>query len=465
MAAMLIRNSEVWQAGLADLRIERGIITDIGELSPHPGEPVIDAGGAALLPGLHDHHIHLAATAVRRQSIVCGPPEVRSASDLAERLQAAPGTGWLRGILYHESVAGLPDASELDALCSHRPVRMQHRSGRMWLFNSAGLELILTLAAPPPGLEMEGGRPTGRLFDEDTWLRIMLGAAPPDFTAVSRELSAFGVTGLTDMSPSNGYEMASHFAAEQAAGRLLQTVCLAGTLALGSGPAKLHLHENALPKFDETVAFVRAAHAGGRPVASHCTTETELVFTLAAIAEAGAMRGDRIEHAGIARDSHIGQMAELGLAVCGQPHFIAERGDQYLTDVEPELVPMLYRQASFLKAGISLAAGSDAPFGSLDPWLAMKSAMTRRTSEGQAIGEDEALTPEQAVALYLADPDDLSRQRTVKIGARADLCLLHQPWREARKTLQSGLIRATYIGGNLVYQAPGECFAGVKAPA
>lgn len=462
---MLIRNAEVWQRGLADLRTGGGIITAIGNLSPQSGEQVIDAGSAALLPGLHDHHVHLAATAVRRQSIVCGPPEVRDAADLADRLQSAPGSGWLRGILYHESVAGLPDARELDAYCSHRPLRIQHRSGRMWLFNSAGLDLLLQSAAPPPGLEMEHGKPTGRLFDEDTWLRSVLGAAPPVFAAVSRELAAFGVTGLTDMSPSNGPEMAAHFAAEQAAGRLLQTVKLAGTLALDSGPAKLHLHENALPDFDATVAFVRAAHAARRSVASHCTTETELVFTLAAIAEAGSLPGDRIEHAGIARDSHIAQIAELGLAVCGQPHFIAERGDQYLADVEPELVPMLYRQASFIKAGIPLAAGSDAPFGSLDPWLAMKSAMTRRTAAGQLIGADEALTPEQAVALYLAEPDDLSRQRSLEIGDPADLCLLNQPWQSARKSLKSSLVRATFIGGNLVHQSPREGLAGVQPAA
>lgn len=462
---MLIRNAEVWQVGHTDLRTEGGIITAIGELSQHPGEHVIDANGAALLPGLHDHHIHLAATAVRRQSIVCGPPEVRSAGDLAEKLRAAPGTGWLRGILYHESVAGLPNARELDLICSHRPLRIQHRSGRMWLFNSAGLDLLLHSAPPPPGLEMEHGKPTGHLFDEDTWLRSVLGAAPPEFAAVSRELAAFGVTGLTDMSPSNGPEMAVHFAAEQAAGRLLQTVRLAGSLALGSGPAKLHLHENALPDFDETVALVRAAHAAGRPVASHCTTETELVFTIAAIAEAGSLPGDRIEHAGIARDSHIAQIAELGLAVCGQPHFIAERGDQYLADVEPELVPLLYRQASFIKAGIPLAAGSDAPFGSLDPWLAMRAAISRETAKGQSIGADEALTPEQAVALYLADPDDLSRQRALEIGTHADLCLLHKPWQSACKSLESSLVRATFIGGNLVHQSPGESLAGVQPPA
>ena len=32
-------------------------------LRPRPGEQVIEADGAALLPGLHDHHLHLASLA------------------------------------------------------------------------------------------------------------------------------------------------------------------------------------------------------------------------------------------------------------------------------------------------------------------------------------------------------------------------------------------------------------------
>lgn len=453
---MLIRNAEIWQRGLADLRIADGLIADIGTLEQLAGEDMIDAGGGALLPGLHDHHIHLAASAVRRQSIICGPPEVSNQEELADRLNSATGIGWLRGILYHESVAGLPGARDLDAILASRPVRIQHRSGRMWLFNSLGLEEILKNAPPPSGLEIENGKPTGRLFDEDSWLRRTLGAVPPDFSAISRELASFGVTGLTDMSPANDAATAEHFAAEQRSGNLLQRIRLAGSLSLGSGPAKLHLHENALPDFVETVSFIRAAHEAGRPVASHCTTETELVFTLAAITEAGPLRGDRIEHAGIARDEHIELMVELGLAAVGQPHFIAERGDQYLTDVEPDLIPVLYRQASFLKAGLPLAAGSDAPFGSTDPWMSMRAAMSRRTRQGAVIGPDEALSAEQAVALYLADPDELSRPREIAIGAAADLCLLDCPWAQARQVMASGLVRATFVDGKLVHQAPSQ---------
>ncbi len=454
MADMLIRRANVWQRGLADVRITGGRIAAIGMLEALPGETVLDAYGGALLPGLHDHHLHLAASAVRHQSIVCGPPEVTNEAELAARIGAAKGKGWLRGILYHESVMGLPLACDLDRICADRPLRIQHRSGRLWLFNTMGLEAVLALGDPPFGLEWQDRGYTGHLFDEDAWLRNALGSTPPDLTEISMELARFGVTGITDMSPSNNLETEAWLNEEANTGRLCQKVLLAGTLDLASGPAKLHLHENAMPDFDETVAFIRAAHAAGRPLASHCTTETELVFTLAALEAAGPMRGDRIEHAGIARDEHIAWIAAMGLAVVGQPHFIAERGDQYLSDVEAELVPLLYRQASFLKASVTLAGGSDAPFGLLDPWAAMQSAMARKTASGAIIGSEEALSAEQALALFLADPCDLSVQRSVTVNATADLCLLTTPWQEAREVIDSHLVRATLISGNLVHQAP-----------
>ncbi|MFM5906354.1 MAG: amidohydrolase family protein [Novosphingobium sp.] len=457
---MLIRRAELWPGGLADVRIAQGLIAAIGDLPSGDDDKVIDANGGALLPGLHDHHIHLSASAVRKQSVICGPPQVRTADDLARALASAPGTGWVRGILYHESVMGLPGAAELDRICKDRPLRIQHRSGRMWLLNTLAIETLLSLGPPPAGMESECGRYSGRLFDEDAWLRSILSSMPPSYADISAELATTGVTGLTDMSPSNDAATALHFAAESRAGRLLQRYDLAGRPELGSGPLKLHLHEAAMPDFDAVVAMIRLAHAQGRPLASHCTTETELVFTLAAIEAAGAMRGDRIEHAGIARDDHIARIADLGLAVVGQPHFISERGDQYLQDVEPDLVPLLYRQATFLRAEVTLAAGSDAPFGGTDPWAAMRAAVSRQTAAGAVIGGDEALNPEEALALYLSDPTELSRQRAVTLGAPADLCLLNTPWAKARTVLNASLVSATVIGGNLVHQAPPERLAG-----
>jgi predicted amidohydrolase YtcJ len=456
---MLIRNAEIWQHGLADVRIASGLIAAIGALPPLEGEVVLDANGGALLPGLHDHHIHLAALAAQQASIPCGPPDVEDEAALAQAL-ARPGQGWLRGIGYHESVAGMLDTRILDRIAPHRPVRIQHRSGRMWFLNTPALDKLLARAKPPPGLERESGSYTGRLFDEDNWLRATLASTPPNFAQVSARLAALGVTGLTDMSPANDPVMAQHFRSEQQAGRLRQSCVLAGSLALAGcefgerltlGSAKLHLHESALPDLDDTTTFIRHAHAQGRGIAVHCTTETELVYALAVLKTAGTVRGDRIEHAGIAPNHLITEMARMGLWAVSQPHFIAERGDQYAQDVDAREVPALYRLRAFLDSGVPLAGGSDAPFGSPDPWASMAAAVSRTTRNGLLMGPEEALTPEEALALFLAEPADLTRQRCIESGAPADLCLLDRPWEEARLRLSAADVRVTIAGGRMIH--------------
>ena len=134
---MLIRNAEIFsptdkQPATADIRIANGHIAAIGNLTPNTGEQVLDAEGGAVLPGLHDHHIHLLSYAASLNSLCCGPPEVQNEADLLAALKGDDSRGWLRGRGYHESVAGPIDRHWLDCQLPDRPARIQHRSGRLW---------------------------------------------------------------------------------------------------------------------------------------------------------------------------------------------------------------------------------------------------------------------------------------------------------------------------------------------
>ena len=102
---ILIRDAELLDGRIADVRLEGGRIAGVGCFPEGNAERVIDAGRGLLLPGLHDHHIHVAAAAAAMASVRCGPPHVMDEAALIAAL-SVPGEGWLRGIGWHESVAG-----------------------------------------------------------------------------------------------------------------------------------------------------------------------------------------------------------------------------------------------------------------------------------------------------------------------------------------------------------------------
>lgn len=454
---MLIRDAEIFgPAGMwrGDARVAGGSVAELAPaLTPRPEEPEIDAQGGLLLPGLHDHHIHLMALAAARQSLRCGPPEVTDAAGLAAALRGAGGgAGWRRGIGYHESVAGEIDRDWLDGVLPGAPVRIQHRTGQLWIFNSAGLEALG--AEREARFERREGRLTGRLYGSDAWLRARLARAAPSLREVGTLLAGYGITGVTDATPGNDAAAAGLLHAARAEGALPQRLLVMGDdlpPAPWRGPVKHHLNENALPDIDRFVSDIAVAHAAGRAVAVHCVTEAELVFTLAAIEAAGPM-GDRIEHAGVAPAPLVAWMARLGVRVVTQPHFIAERGEQYRVAVAPDLHDALYRAAAFLRAGVPLAAGSDAPYGDPNPWLSMQAAVERTTVSGRVIGADERLAAAEALDLFLAPLEDVAaRKRRVAIGVPADLVLLDRSWAEVARRPAAVGVRMTMIGGRVAH--------------
>lgn len=475
---MLIRGAELPGLGTVDLLTRDGRIAAIGPgLAGPPGEPSLQARGGALLPGLHDHHIHLLALAAALDSVRCGPPQIRNTKELERALRSArphAADGWLRGVGYHESVAGELDRAALDALLPDTPVRIQHRSGALWMLSSAALaELgldgpVASPASPASpaarrGIERDSqGRATGRLFRIDSWLREQLPEREiPDLARPGRLLTRCGVTGVTDATPGNGASELALFAEAIAAGALRQQLILMGAEDLPTSPAepqlacgarKLVLSEFEPPPFEELASWIHRAHSGERPVAIHCVTRLELALAVAAFEEVGTIRGDRIEHASVAPPDAVECIARLGLTVVTQPNFVYERGDTYRTDVTSLDQPWLYRCSGFLDAGVALGAGTDAPFGDPDPWQAMRAAVDRRSCAGYLMGESESLSPERALALFTTPGEDPGgAPRRIEPGAPADLCLLDRPWSRARDTLECGCVRAVLQRGELVF--------------
>jgi hypothetical protein len=62
-----------------------------------------------------------------------------------------------------------------------------------------GIELLGLDGLSHPGIERDAmGRPTGRLYGMDEWLRDRWAGPPPDLATVGAELLGYGITGVTD---------------------------------------------------------------------------------------------------------------------------------------------------------------------------------------------------------------------------------------------------------------------------
>jgi predicted amidohydrolase YtcJ len=460
VSTLVLRQAEV-DGVVVDVRIDGAEVAALGPPGTMDrGDEEIACGGGALLPGLHDHHLHLLAMAAALESIDVGV-------DLDRAIRAAHGAtapgSWIRAVNYDEASGGPLDRWRLDALAPGRPVRVQHRSGAMWVLSSTALDQIGAEPSREDGVERDrSGSPTGRLFRLDAWLGERV---PHDLggglAAVGRRLAGFGVTGVTDCTPTADMEYFETVAEAVRAGDLPVTVSTTGGPELAEapppaplrrGPVKIVITDHEFPLLDDLTAWYRRAHRAGRPVAVHCVTRAALVLALAAWEISGSIRGDRVEHASITPPELATVMAELGVTVVTQPAFLTARGDSYLEDVDAADRADLYRCASLMQAGIPVGGSTDAPYGPDDPWTAITAAIERRAPSGTPVGIDTGLEPASALNLFLGTLERPGgRARHVRPGVPADLCLLGVPLRTALLGPSSRHVALTIAGGRRTF--------------
>lgn len=461
---MLVKNADIGHRSTLDVRIDGGLITELGPALDRSDLDVLDAAGGAVIPGLTDHHLHLHALAAATSSIRCGPPHVRTAEDLAVALSRATpdDTGWIRGVGYIETVAGELDRQGLDHLHSRHPVRIQHRSGAFWILNTVAGGAAGLATAHHPGIErLPGGQPTGRVWRADTWLRSRLpDSAPPNLREIGRHLSRYGLTSVTDATPDLANQSLRSIDDAVVSGDIRQNICLLGAPLeftpvrsgqherLTYGPYKIVIADSALPDLGELEALIESVHRTGRAVAVHSVSIPALVLLLAAFDATGTVSGDRIEHASIVPDDCVPRLRQLGVRVVTQPGFIADRGDDYLRDVDARDLPGLYRCRSLLDASVPVALSSDAPYGPLDPWTVISAAVRRQTISGAVVGRGERLAARAALDAYLAPAHDPGGPpRRIAVGEPADFVVLDAPLDDVLDCLSSELVVQTFIAG------------------
>jgi predicted amidohydrolase YtcJ len=226
--------------------------------------------------------------------------------------------------------------------------------------------------------------------------------------ALSERLVQNGVTAVQDMTHRNDVARLD----------LLDRVCVAAGFrprrlpsatapgVAGAGPVKLMLHEAggiSVQQRRAAISIACNAAAAGRQLAIHAITRDGVGLALDAIeaALARAPHADhrhRIEHAGVCPPDLARRAAALGVVVVSNPAFLHDSGDRYLRTVAADELIHLYAAGALLRAGVTVAAASDAPVTPCVPLTSVAAAVSRRSRTGVPL-PGEPVPPPAALAM------------------------------------------------------------------
>jgi predicted amidohydrolase YtcJ len=460
---------------------------------------VIDCRGRTVIPAFHDAHCHVTAFAESLLNMDVSPASVKSIEDIVSRIKAAaqilPSGAWIRCAGYNEYYLAEkrhPILRDLDRATTDHPVKLTQRSGHAHVLNSAALALagITGSSEEPPGgmieRDLETGEPNGLLFGMGPYLAELIPPAGDTemegaISRASRMLLELGITTVQDASPGNGPERRAKFfdwirrgvflprtvmmSGPEGAGQLLQgeEFNQEGT-GLIRGAVKIMLDEvrgSLNPSQEELNRLVLEIQDRGRQAAIHAVEENTVGAAITALEHAarkrpGKGRRHRLEHCSICTPAAAARLSHVGAAVVTNPAFIYYSGERYLATVPQEQLCHLYAIEDMLRAGIRVAAGSDAPVAGPDPLKAIYAAVTRLADNGRQVTPAQAVPAMEALRLYTSGAAYScfldGTLGTLSKGKYADLVLLNgDPLRAGPAELKEIRVEMTLMDGKVVY--------------
>jgi predicted amidohydrolase YtcJ len=459
--------------------------------------PERDLAGMMVLPGFHDVHAHPISGGLQlnrcdlssAETVVAIIARVRSCAD------ALPPDAWLLGggwnlSLFPEANA---DKALLDAITAERPIFLRGADGHSAWANSAALAAAgITADTADPALGIierdARGEPSGTLRESAQGL---VEAVLPETTAAERlagalaglqVANALGVTSIIDAAVDadglatwralarDGRLTARIVASVSTEGGLDAALALADPAARGSDvlvradAAKIFLDgvlegETAAllePYLDRHGAsgqllqpwaalrdLVIGLDAAGLQVHMHAIGDRAAREGLDAIAAAREVNGARdnrhhISHLQLVHPDDYPRFGALDVSANFQALWAFP--DTYIVDVNlpvvgQDRVDRMYPIASIAAAGGTVVFGSDWPVSSMNPLLAIETAVTRQNPEPaaeapgqQVLNPAQRITLAAAIAGYTRAGARLMHQDaqtgSIEPGKRADLVVL-----------------------------------------
>lgn len=482
---------------------------------------VIDANGRLLLPGLIDSHVHFLDTAERNQQLsLFRQADFGEALRQVETAvaQKAPGE-WLLGWGWDEiKWDTLPTAAHLDAIAPHTPIALARLDMHTYWVNQAALDAAgITAHTPDPAdskIERdENGRPTGILREWNA-LQLLLPHIPqPDGATrqawLRQTIAAahrFGLTGVHDQRlEKEGQQSFRLWQVLQRDGDLTLRIHMnvaadflaeAATLGLQSGFGNDHLWIGHLKIFadgtmgsrtasmltpfvgesdnrglivtpaDELWQIATDAADAGFALSVHAIGDRAVREVLDVLieretADAGKRlpMPHRIEHVQLIHPDDLARVDHSHIMGAVQPVHL-QTDWQTADRVWGSRARYAYAFRSLLDRGMKLAFGSDAPVATMNPFVGMRTAVTRQDEGRQPAGgwhPAERLTLPEAIYGYTMGPALMSGkeavQGSISPGKWADMVLLADDlFTMAAEDMGETAVDMTLVGGEIVYQ-------------
>jgi predicted amidohydrolase YtcJ len=422
---------------------------------------------------------------------------------------------WLLARGYDDSrldVRRHPTRHDLDAATGNRPAYLVRTCGHLAVANSAALARAGVGASipDPPGGKIdrdERGEPTGLLREtaQELVRRLLPDPTIADYVTYLRlageRFRAYGITSVGEAAIRTSDQFAAYerMAAEgELPVRVFTMMLIDDTLDplaklglrsgfgdawLRVGPAKLFQDgsgggrtaaitgeyrndpgNSGITIYDQAGLDERLgrAHAAGFQLAAHAIGDRAIEMILDAYERAltAAPRPDarpRIEHCGICTPRILDRMRRLGVVAVPQPSFIYYLGDSYVANFTPEQLALSYPGRAWIDRGIVAAGSSDVPVVSCDPFVNLRSAVTRLTQDRQVMGPDQGVTIEEAIRMFTRNGAYASFEEadkgSVTPGKLADLVVLDRdPRRLPPEELNTLRAEMTILDGRIVYE-------------
>ncbi len=511
-------------AGIIDFSVlvfdDAGRVTATGDdalLELHPDAQRVDGGGMTVLPGLIDAHAHVAGLGFLKTSLdLTGVPSVDDAvAHIAAYAEEKPRTRWITGRGWNQvlwPVQEFPNASQIDAVVSDRPVWLRRIDGHAGWANSTAMKLAgIDADTPDPVggkiIRDANGHATGVFIDKAMSL-IGANVPQPDkaegraaIRAAVDTLLSEGMTSVHDagigvenaeiyMSMADDGELDMRiYAMTGGAGDVLDaigkpiyaygndhldisSVKLYTDGALGSrGAAMIEPYSDdpenrGLPFWtqEELDAMVQKANDMGFQVGIHAIGDLGNRMALDAFEKAqdgrpSALR-NRIEHSQIVTLDDIPRFADLGVIASMQATHATSDKNMAEDRIGPQRILGGYAWRRMLDAGVVLANGSDFPVELSNPFHGLYASVTRQGRDGEPEGGwygDQALTREEALhsftlaAAYAARQED--RLGSLEQGKWADFIVVDRDYFTIPAAeIDDIVVLETWVAGTRVYE-------------